>query len=105
MTTKLLSITVPPEINFADLKLVRHTDNGDISFDWGAIERLCEHNGMDPNIYLETHEGNVLELIIAWYAAHIAAGGDPDPVMVQIMAEALAEDKRGGGLSYPPGRA
>lgn len=44
-------------------------------------------------------------LIVDWYANHLKNGGEHDPVADDLIAETLAEDDRGGGISYPPGTA
>lgn len=44
-------------------------------------------------------------LIIEWYANHLKNGGERDPVADDLIAETMAEDQLGGGISYPPGSA
>jgi hypothetical protein len=44
-------------------------------------------------------------LLARGYSAHLAAGGEPDPVQEDLIAETRAEDAHGGGLSHQPGRA
>lgn len=44
-------------------------------------------------------------LIVAWYANHLKNGGQHDPVADDLITETLAEDERGGGISFPSGRA
>lgn len=66
--------------------------------------RICEASGIDPAITL-SDEDNISGIIVAWYNAHRAAGGDADPVADDLIAECIAEDERGGGFSHPPGRA
>jgi hypothetical protein len=104
MDTQKNTATIPDGVEFSDLKIARDTD-GRVSFDWTPIERICEASGIDVSIMREGPEDNVCSLIIAWYESHLAHGGDPDPVAQDIINEAIAEDSRGGGLSYPPGRA
>lgn len=104
MEKKLIKISVSPELNFAELNLRRKPD-GQLSFNWEPIERLCANNGLDIAIFRDTHEDNVSSLIVAWYMEHLAQGGDRDPVQDELIAEAIAEDKHGGGYSHQPGRA
>lgn len=44
-------------------------------------------------------------LIIEWYTNHLKNGGAHDPVADDLIAETMAEDQFGGGISYPPGSA
>jgi hypothetical protein len=99
------SIGIPAGLAFADLKLARDPQTGDVSFDQAVIEQICEANGLAPDHFMVRHEDALAELLTAWYRAHLAAGGAPDPVQEDLIAEAQAEDERGGGLSHQPGRA
>lgn len=99
---KLVKITIA-DLQFADLKLAREPD-GAITFDKEVIMRICADSGLDPSTTLGD-EDNISGIIVAWYAEHRAAGGDADPVADDLIAETLAEDERGGGLSHQPGRA
>lgn len=104
MTSRPLSITIPDDLDFATLKLARDPD-GHVSFDWAPIEALCAVNGLDADVFTEGPEDNVSRLITAWYFAHRQRGGAPDPVQEDLIAETLAENRRGGRISHPPGRA
>lgn len=104
MPNRRLTVAVPPGVTFADLKL-RRNSTGAVSFDWPPIERICEASGIDIAVLRDGPEDNVAELIVAWYDQHREQGGAPDPVQDELIAEAIAEDKRGSGLSHPPGRA
>jgi len=75
-----------------------------VSFDDSVITRICESNGLDPNITIGD-EDNAAGLIIAWYSEHRANGGNTDLVAEDLLAEIRAEDAFGGGLSHQPGRA
>lgn len=44
-------------------------------------------------------------LIIEWYANHIKNGGAHDPVADDLIAEVIAEDNLGSGISHKPGQA
>jgi hypothetical protein len=44
-------------------------------------------------------------LIAAWYEAHLAQGGAPDPVQEDLLEETRLEMEHGGGFTYPPGHA
>lgn len=102
---KLLKVSIPEGVDFADLRLERNPRTGAIKFDWAPLERICAASGIDIAVLRDGPEDNVAGLIVAWYAEHIARGGARDPVEDELIAEALAEDERGGGLSYPPGSA
>lgn len=69
------------------------------------IERVCAASGIDPTFFTSHDEGRLGALIIGWYRMHRAAGGAPDAVAEDLIAEARAEDNHGAGISYPPGRA
>jgi hypothetical protein len=105
MKTQLLKITIPPGLDFGDLKMSRIPETGEVEFDWTPIERLCEQNGLDVEIFRDSDEENVAGLINSWYFAHLENGGARDPVQDDLIAEAMAEDEHGGGFSLPPGRA
>lgn len=97
-------ITIPDGVTFADLHLTRDPQTGEIDFDWAPIEAICAASGLDIDL-LRTSDDNRAALVVAWYTEHRARGGDPDPVQEDLLAEVAAEDARGHGQSYPPGRA
>ncbi len=86
-----IEIRIPEDINFADLNLMRDPVTGDISFDWAPLERICEASGLDLAILDDESEDYVSELIIEWYAVHLARGGAPDPVQDALIAEAALD--------------
>lgn len=100
-----LTIVIPDDLDFADLKLARDPLTGDVSFDWGPIERICIESGIDVSVFRDQHEDNVSGLIVQWYREHLARGGARDPVQDDLIAETIAEDAHGDGLSHQPGRA
>ncbi len=100
-----VTICIPDDREFSDLKLARDSTSGDISFDWTPIERICEASGIDTSVFRDRHEDNVSGLIVQWYTAHLANGGARDRVQDELIAEMLAEDALGGGLSHRPGHA
>lgn len=83
-------VRVPDDLEFADLHLARHTD-GSIMFEWGPIERICEASDLDVALFRHAPEDNVGGLIAAWYVEHRHAGGEPDPVAEDLIAEIRAE--------------
>lgn len=62
-------------------------------------------SGLPADYFMARPEDAVAELIVNWYAKHRAAGGAPDHVADDLIAETRAEDERGGGLSHQAGRA
>lgn len=105
MDPKHVAIGIPEGLKFSDLKLARDPATGDVSFDVAVIERICEANGLPADYFMVRPEEALSGLLTSWYRAHISSGGAPDPVQEDLIAEALAEDERGGGLSHQPGRA
>lgn len=105
MTTEHVAIGIPAGMKFSDLKLSRDPRTGDVSFDVAVITRICEANGLPADYFMVRPEDALSGLLTSWYRAHIASGGDPDPVQEDLIAEARAEDERGGGLSHQPGLA
>lgn len=99
-----VKIAIPDDLDFADLRLTR-TPEGEVDFDWQPIERICKASGIDVAIFRDQHEDNVAGLITTWYAEHLAQGGERDPVQDDLIAEAIAEDEHGDGISHQPGRA
>lgn len=99
-----LTIQIPDDIDFADLKLARDSD-GAVSFAWEPIEAICSASGIDLAIFRDQHEDNVAGLITAWYAEHRKRGGAPDATADDLIIEVIAEDALGDGLSHQPGRA
>ena len=101
---QIKKITIPENLHFADLKLARD-NNGAVSFDVATIESVCAASGIKSDVFMVSHENNVAGLIISWYQAHIANGGDPDATAEDLILEAKLEDQHGGGFSLPAGRA
>lgn len=104
MRRQVARIGIPVEVDFSDLRLARDPD-GAVSFDWSVIERICTASGVPIEPLRNGPEGNVAGLIVNWYAAHRANGGNPDPVAEDLLAEVRAEDAAGQHISHAPGRA
>ena len=85
---------IPEGVTFADLALSRDPVTGDVSFDWAPIEAICSANDFDVALFRDTDEGNVAGFLVSWYTAHLAAGGPPDLVAEQLIAEVEAEAGR-----------
>lgn len=101
---QLTRIAIPDDIEFSDLRLQRDAD-GAVSFDWTPIERICAASNLPVEVLRDGPEDNVSGLIMQWYMTHRAAGGDPDPVQEDLIAEVRAEDAAGQPFSHEPGRA
>lgn len=104
LNEQLTSIQIPDDVQFSDLNLSRDPDGG-ISFDWAVIERICQASGLPTEMFRDAPEDNVAALLVGWYQAHIADGGEPDPVAEDLIGEAAAEAAAGQPFSLPPGRA
>lgn len=104
MQQQIAKICIPDDLSFSDLHLARDPD-GALSFDWEPIERICAASGLSVDIFRDGPEDNVGDLVVRWYMAHLANGGERDPVQDDLIAEALTEDASGQPYSYPPGRA
>lgn len=104
MQRQTARMEIPDDVDFADLKLARDPD-GAVSFDWSVIERICAVSGVPIEPLRNGPEDNVAGLIVNWYAAHRANGGNPDPVAEDLLAEVRAEDAVGQQTSHAPGRA
>jgi hypothetical protein len=100
-----LRVTIPNGIEFADLRLARDVDDGLVHFNMAPIEAICEASALDFSEIVQGPQPLVGLLIAAWYEAHIAQGGAPDPVQEELMEETRLEMELGGGFSYPPGHA
>ena len=87
-------IDIPDDLKFADLQL-QFVDGGGIAFDWRPIEKICGHSGIPVSTFKESQEDNVAGLIVKWYAAHLAGGGETDPVAEELAAQVAAEDAAG----------
>lgn len=104
MQQQLTRLAIPDDIDFAALHLARDAD-GAVSFDWAVIERICRANNLPVELLREGPEDNLAGLLIGWYSSHRNAGGAPDPVAEDLLAEVKAEDAAGQAFSYEPGRA
>ena len=92
MQQQLTRLAIPDDIEFAALRLARDAD-GAVSFDWSVIERVCRANNLPVELLREGPEDNVAGLLIGWYSSHRTAGGAPDPVAEDLLAEVQAEAK------------
>lgn len=98
-------ITLPEGVAFADLHLARDPATGDVSFSTPIVERIERASGLPDGFFMSQDEGVLASLITTWYAAHLQAGGERDPVADDLIAEVRAEDAAGQTCSHRPGRA
>lgn len=98
------TIRIPTDIPFSALQLARDPD-GHVSFDTVVINRIEAASGLPHGHFMSQAEDALADLIVQWYRAHLAAGGEPDPVADDLITEVRIEDQRGGGLSHAPGTA
>lgn len=96
-------VQIPADLKFADLRLARDADGG-VSFDHAPIARICEASGVDLATFMSA-EDSLSMLIVQWYRAHLAAGGERDGIADDLIAEERIESERGGGVSHQPGQA
>lgn len=99
-----VTLQIPDDVSFSDLGLARDSD-GAVSMNWAIVERVCEASGIDPAVFQDGPEDNAAQLVVAWYQQHRQAGGEPDAVAEDLLAEAIAEERAGQSVSLPPGRA
>ena len=96
-----LAFRLTPGLSFSDLNL-RWDDNGQILFEWSAIERLCEGSGIDVNLFKLTDPSNVASLINHWYEVHRANGGAIDLVKEEAMTYHVNYSWTPETLTLPP---
>lgn len=82
-----IHVSIPEDISFADLHLQRNQQTGDVIFEWAPIEAICEASGIDIEVFREGNARKISSFILSWYNAHRFAGGTPDLVAEQLIAE------------------
>lgn len=102
---KYTLIAIPQGMTFADLRLARDPQTGDVSFDTVIIERIERESGLPHGCFMGQDEDALASLITTWYAQHLAAGGMRDATADELIAEVRAEDAAGQAYSHAPGRA
>jgi len=99
---KSVKVKIPDSITFADLRLMR-SDNGGLLLDFNVLDRICEASGLLPTHFRDSHADNVADFIVSWYVAHRKAGGDPDEVADELIAEMTEEEPAFQTVSVKPG--
>jgi hypothetical protein len=90
MKEQLMRFCIPDDLGFSDLKLSRSADGVEVDFD--IVVRICEASDIPIATFTEMPEQNLASLIVAWYDAHLAEGGDAHPVAESLIAEIFQED-------------
>ncbi|MBS1211036.1 MAG: hypothetical protein H6R19_3434 [Proteobacteria bacterium] len=88
-------VNIPEDVTFADLRLARNQQTGDVIFEWAPIEAICDASGIDVDIFRDGNAGKIGAFIVAWYHAHRFANGTPDLVAEQLIAEMEARNIAG----------
>jgi hypothetical protein len=86
---------------FADLALEREPVTRRLRFAPAPLAQLCRANGLDPATTF-ADEDLACWLICEWYLAHLEAGGEPDQIVEDILAE-VAELEATGIAALQPG--
>lgn len=87
--SRLITLRVPDDFDFAILNLKRDPVTLDVEFDTKPFIEM----GVDPE--REFNEDEISAMLISLYRLHISNGGAIDPVCEQIYAEVKAEDVHG----------
>jgi hypothetical protein len=96
--------TIPPDVNFADLKLSFDSTSGELKCEWAPIARVCEASGINPDDF-EASDKALPTLLVLWYAAHLRLrGGAVDPVASRLHLDEALLIGSGRGFMWLPGR-
>lgn len=87
-TDSLLTLKLPQGYSFADLKL-RRCDDDAIDLDMNLVRLVCRINDLDFDKVRQNPGPVVSAILSVWYKNHLAAGGDPDPLMEQLKSPSL----------------
>ena len=79
---------------FAGLQLTRDPRTGTLSYSVAALTSILESNQIDPAGIIGD-EDRVAEILVDWYIAHRRFGGDVNPGIEQVIAEAMVENEFG----------
>lgn len=85
------SLTIPDGLRFEALRLGRGAD-GRLLYSRDAVRRVVRASGLPVQWFLDpADDGPTRGLIVAWYRAHRAAGGEPDAIADALIDEGAAE--------------
>jgi hypothetical protein len=85
-------ITIPEGLRFADLQLQREAVTNRLLYRRETLEVLERANGLEEATMLDK-EDLAVWLIAEWYLAYRSAGGLPDVVAEQVLAEVSSLQK------------
>lgn len=97
-----ITIQIPDGLDFGDLELTREAD-GSVTFNLDVIEEIRVASNLPADAFND--EGDLADLIIGWYAAHLELGGTRNEAADELIAEAEAEEAAGQPFSLPRGQA
>ena len=83
-------ITIPPAVDFAELQLARELYTRRLLYKPMPLERLIAANRLALRGTMFEEEDLAAWLIARWYLAHRTAGGEPDPVAEEVLADVEA---------------
>ena len=84
--TRPIVITIPDDVTFDDLDLAYDAAADAVSMDGGVLTRVLEANGLDPGAIMHDQQ-HQCRLLMTWYEAHLAAGGERDTIMDLFSAD------------------
>ncbi len=85
-TDSLLTLKLPEGYSFADLKIRRCADDA-IDLDMDLVRLVCNLNDLDFDKVCQEPGPVVSSILTVWYKAHLADGGQPDPLMEQLRVQ------------------
>jgi hypothetical protein len=81
-----VQISIPDDVTFDDLDLAYDPSADAISMDGAVLARVLEANGLDPDTIMHDQQ-HQCRLLMSWYEAHLAAGGERDTIMDLFSAD------------------
>ena len=91
-------IVIPAGLTFATLALEREPSTRRLLYKPVPLAQLIQANGMDFQDFFAS-EDMAAWLIAEFYLAHRTAGGEPDPIAEDLLAEVAAA--RASGIAAP----
>ena len=85
-TDSLLTLKLPEDYAFADLKL-RRCEADAIDLDMDLVKLICQLNGLDFAKVCQNPGPVVTSILTIWYKSHLAEGGEPDVLMEELRAQ------------------
>jgi hypothetical protein len=85
-TDALLTLKLPEDYSFADLKIRRCADDA-IDLDMDLVKLICNLNGLDFEKVCQNPGPVVTSILTVWYKSHLAEGGEPDALMEELKSQ------------------